>query len=166
MNPSIDPLHFRRMLGYYASGITVVCGLDSGEPLGFTCQSFHSVSLNPPLVSLSIMSTSKTWPRIRATGCFSVNILLEEQRDISDKFAKSGGDRWAGVRWEATGAGNPKILGLIVCLDCVHHAEYEAGDHIIAIGNVLDTCGPDQFFNRRTPLLFYQGPYHRIVEDT
>ncbi|WP_456781712.1 flavin reductase family protein [Bradyrhizobium sp. USDA 3315] len=164
MNASIDPFHFRRMLGYYASGLTVVCGLDSGEPLGFTCQSFHSVSLNPPLVSLSIMSTSKTWPRIRATGCFSVNILSEAQRDISDKFAKSSGDRWAGVRWEATGADNPKILGAIVCLDCVHHAEYEAGDHVVAIGKVLDICGPDQL-DQRTPLLFYQGRYHRIGED-
>lgn len=163
MNASIDPFYFRRMLGYYASGITVVCGLDSGEPLGFTCQSFHSVSLNQPLVSLSIRSISRTWPRIRATGCFNVNILSEAQRDM-DKFAKSSGDRWAGVRWEATGAGNPKIWGAIACLDCVHHAEHEAGDHVIAIGNVRDICCPDQF-DPRAPLLFYQGRYHRIVED-
>ncbi|WP_354101816.1 flavin reductase family protein [Bradyrhizobium sp. RT5a] len=164
MNASIDPSHFRRMLGYYPSGITVVCGVDAGEPLGFTCQSFHSVSLNPPLVSLSIMASSNTWPRIRAMRCFSVNILSEAQRDISDRFAKSSADRWGGVRWEATGAGNPKIVGAIVCLDCVHHVEYEAGDHVIAIGNVLDICGPDQL-DQRTPLLFYQGRYHRIVED-
>ncbi|WP_439366133.1 flavin reductase family protein [Bradyrhizobium sp. DASA03005] len=165
MTASIDAFQFRRMLGYYPSGITVVCGSDSGQPLGFTCQSFHSVSLNPPLVSLSIMSTSKSWPRIRASGRFSVNILSEAQRDISDKFAEPSGDRWAGVRWEASGAGNPIILGAIVCLDCVHHAEYEAGDHVIAIGNVLNIFGPDPF-DQRMPLLFYQGRYHRIVEDT
>jgi flavin reductase (DIM6/NTAB) family NADH-FMN oxidoreductase RutF len=83
----LDASLFRSTLSCYASGITIVTGLDDQGPIGFTCQSFYSVSVDPPLVSFSVMKTSTTYPRIRDTGTFTVNVLAREQEAISNQFA-------------------------------------------------------------------------------
>jgi flavin reductase (DIM6/NTAB) family NADH-FMN oxidoreductase RutF len=80
---AIEAARFRAALGHYASGITVITSHLDGEPLGFTCQSFHSVSTQPPLVSFSVMSSSASYPKIRQAGRFAVNILSAEQITIS-----------------------------------------------------------------------------------
>jgi flavin reductase (DIM6/NTAB) family NADH-FMN oxidoreductase RutF len=84
---AIDNRLFRDALAHYASGITVIGVLVDGEPVGFTCQSFYSVSMAPPLVSFSVKLTSKSWPPIRDTGSFSVNILSHQQRTIAENSA-------------------------------------------------------------------------------
>jgi 3-hydroxy-9,10-secoandrosta-1,3,5(10)-triene-9,17-dione monooxygenase reductase component len=90
---TFDELQFREAVGHYASGITIITGHDSEGPIGFTCQSFYSVSVDPPLVSFSVMKTSTTYPRIRDTGTFAVNILAADQGTISNQFARRGTDK-------------------------------------------------------------------------
>lgn len=158
---SIEPLSFREALGHYASGITVISSHVDGEPIGFTCQSFYSVSMSPPLVSFSVMSSSASYPRIRRAGRFAVNILSGEQVDISNQFARRGTDKWLGVDWQESPLGNPIIAGSLHWLDCEIHAEHAAGDHVIVIGEVkamnLQQAAAGQ------PLLYFKGQYRNLA---
>ena len=99
---AIEPLRFRKALGHYASGITVITSHIDDEPIGFTCQSFYSVSMSPPLVSFSVMSSSASYPKIRQAGRFAVNILSGDQVRISNQFARRGEDKWHGIEWQAS----------------------------------------------------------------
>lgn len=163
-NMAIEPLSFREALGHYASGITVITSHVDGEPIGFTCQSFYSVSVNPPLVSFSVMSSSASYPRIRQAGRFAVNILSGEQVTISNQFARRGTDKWHGVEWQASPLGNPLLGGSLHWLDCEIHAEYAAGDHLIVIGEVkalnLQETAATQ------PLLYFKGQYCNLATHT
>ncbi|MHC6226188.1 flavin reductase family protein [Pseudomonas sp. X10] len=158
---AIEPLSFREALGHYASGITVITSLIDGEPIGFTCQSFYSVSMSPPLVSFSVMANSASYPGIRQAGRFTVNILSGEQVGISNQFARKGTDKWHGVEWQASPLGNPVIAGSLYWLDCEIHAEHAAGDHLIVIGEVkalnLQEAAATQ------PLLYFKGQYCNLT---
>ena len=148
----------RDVLGHFATGVVVVTsrGAD-GAPLGFTCQSFASLSLDPPLVSFAPARTSSTWPRIREAGTFCVNVLAAEHRDLSIGFARSGAgiDKFAGVDWWPAPSGAPVLEGVSAWIDCTLWAEHDGGDHTIAVGRVHD-LGADP---ARLPLLFYRGGY-------
>lgn len=157
---AIEPRAFRDTLGHYASGITIVAGFDGDEPIGFTCQSFYSVSTEPPLVSFSVMKTSTTYPRIRATGNFSVNVLAHTQHGVSNQFARKGTDKWAGIDWMLTTKQNPVITGTLMWLDCELYAEYEAGDHYIVIGRV-DEMSPAHGHDAE-PLIYFKGQYRHL----
>lgn len=157
----IDERAFRAALGRYASGITIVAGLDNGVPAGFTCQAFQSVSADPPLVSVGVMKTSTSYPRIRKTGRFSVNVLSVHQQSLANQFARSETDKWAGVEWTSTANGNPVIAGTVMWLDCEIQTEYEVGDHFVVIGAVRE-LSPREWPDRE-PLLFYRGEYHRAI---
>ncbi|WP_447590892.1 flavin reductase family protein [Aquipseudomonas campi] len=158
---AIEPLSFREALGHYASGITVITSHVDDEPIGFTCQSFYSVSMNPPLVSFSVMSSSASYPKIRQAGRFAVNILSGEQVKISNQFARRGTDKWHGVEWQESPLGNPLIAGSLHWLDCEIHAEHAAGDHMIVIGEVkalnLQEAAATQ------PLLYFKGQYCNLA---
>ena len=158
---AIEPLSFREALGHYASGITVITSHVDDEPIGFTCQSFYSVSMSPPLVSFSVMASSASYPRIRQAGRFAVNILSGEQVEISNQFARKGTDKWHGVDWQPSPLGNPIIAGSLHWLDCDIHAEHAAGDHLIVIGEVkalnLQEAEATQ------PLLYFKGQYCNIA---
>lgn len=158
---AIEPWRFREALGHYAAGITVITSLIDGEPLGFTCQSFYSVSMSPPLVSFSVMASSASYPGMRQAGRFAVNILSGEQVGISNQFARKGTDKWHGVQWQASPLGNPVIAGSLHWLDCQIHAEHAAGDHLIVIGEVkalkLHEASATQ------PLLYFKGNYCNLA---
>ena len=160
-NTTIEPLSFREALGHYASGITVITSHLDGEPIGFTCQSFYSVSTSPPLVSFSVMASSASYPKIRQAGRFVVNILSGEQAGISNQFARKGTDKWHAVEWQQSPLGNPIIAGSLHWLDCEIHAEHAAGDHLIVIGEVkalsLQATAVTQ------PLLYFKGQYCNIA---
>ncbi|AOJ33688.1 flavin reductase family protein [Burkholderia metallica] len=160
-SPVIEPLRFREALGHYASGITVIASRVDGEPVGFTCQSFHSVSMSPPLVSFSVMSGSASYPKIRRAGRFVVNILSDEQVGISNQFARRGTDKWRGVEWQESPLGNPIIVGSLHWLDCEIHAEHVAGDHLIVIGEVKAL--KLQEATATQPLLYFKGQYCNIA---
>ena len=158
---AIEPLSFREALGHYASGITVIASHIDGEPIGFTCQSFYSVSTSPPLVSFSVMSSSASYPKIRQAGRFVVNILSDEQVGISNQFSRRGTDKWRDVEWQESPLGNPIIAGSLHWLDCEIYAEHAAGDHLIVIGEVKALSLPDAAATQ--PLLYFKGQYRNIA---
>jgi flavin reductase (DIM6/NTAB) family NADH-FMN oxidoreductase RutF len=155
--PAVDPAVMREVLGHFATGVVVVTARAGDSLLGFTCQSFASLSLDPPLVSFAPARTSSTWPRIRDTGAFCVNVLAADHRELSIGFARSGTavDKFAGVDWYPAPSGAPVLDGVSAWVDCTLWAEHDGGDHTIVVGRVLD-LGADP---ARLPLLFYRGGY-------
>lgn len=151
----VDPRTMRDVLGHFASGVTVVTAQGEEGPIGFTCQSFSSLSLDPPLVVIAPARTSRTWPRLRALGRFCVNVLAEDQTDLSVTFARSGADKFAGVPWRPSRTGQPVLEGVVAWIDCELWAEYDGGDHTLVAARVLD-LGADP---GRRPLLFHRGAY-------
>ncbi|MBF4162098.1 flavin reductase family protein [Nocardioides sp. CBS4Y-1] len=148
---------FRDTLSQFASGITVITTLSGGEPVGMTCQSFSSVSLEPPLVMFIPAKTSRAWPLIQRAGAFCANILASGQADLSNQMASKGADKFAGVDWEpAQVTGSPVLKGTLAHLDCRIHAAYEAGDHFVVIGRVEHLAVGD---DAADPLLFFRGTY-------
>ncbi|MCZ2402310.1 flavin reductase family protein [Paenarthrobacter sp. Z7-10] len=145
----------REVLGRFASGIAVVTAIGRSGPIGFTCQSFASLSLNPPLVSFSPSRSSSTWPRIREAESFCINVLSHEHESISNAFARSGSDKFANVGWTPAPSGAPILDGVIAWADCTLWAEYDGGDHTIVSARVHSLAeGGDS-----PPLLFYRGGY-------
>jgi flavin reductase (DIM6/NTAB) family NADH-FMN oxidoreductase RutF len=151
----IDPQEFRATMGQFCTGVVVVTGCLDGQPLGFAAQSFVSLSLDPPLVAVCPAKTSTSWPGIRDSGSFAINILAADQRPVCDAFARSGGDKFAELEWRAGETGSPILEGILGWADCRIESEHEAGDHTIAVGRVvgLERC------SEAGPLLFYRGGY-------
>ncbi|MEB6589132.1 MULTISPECIES: flavin reductase family protein [Pseudomonas] len=160
---AIEPSSFREALGHYASGITVITSHTDDEPIGFTCQSFYSVSMSPPLVSFSVMSSSASYPKIRQAGRFAVNILSGAQVSISNQFARRGTDKWHEVEWQQSPLGNPIIAGSLHWLDCEIHAEHVAGDHLIVIGEVKALNLQEATASQ--PLLYFKGQYCNLADE-
>lgn len=159
---SVDPTDaagFREVLGHFGSGVVVVSATVDGEPLGLTCQSFASVSLEPPLVSFCVSRTSHRYPRIRDTGRFCVNVLADDQAELSRAFAVDDPRRWAGVVWERPAdADSPVLAGAHAWIDCRLEAELAAGDHTIVLGRVTALAADSS----RHPLLYYRGEYRLL----
>ena len=152
--PGIDSARFRTVVGHFASGVTIVTGADGDSPAGFTCQSFFSLSLDPPLVAVAPSRTSTSWPAIDRSGAFCVNVLAEEQETLCRSFANSGGDKFKGVGWTEAATGSPVINDVLAWVDCRIVERHDAGDHILVIGRVVDM----EARNGR-PLLFYRGGF-------
>ncbi|SED51227.1 NADH-FMN oxidoreductase RutF, flavin reductase (DIM6/NTAB) family [Streptomyces sp. 2231.1] len=158
----VEPGEFRRVLGAFASGVTVItapAGDGSGGPAGFACQSFSSLSLKPPLVCFMVGRSSTTWPRIARAGVFCVNVLGAGQEELCRGFAVSGADKFAGVAYgTAPVSGAPRLAGVAAWIDCTVHAVHTGGDHLIVVGRVdaLGTEGPGE------PLLFHRGRFVRL----
>lgn len=147
---------FRDVLGRFASGVTVVTGTSGDEPVGLTCQSFSSVSLDPPLVLFVPARSSRAWPLIQRSGKFCVNFLAADQAAVSNTMASRGIDKFADVSWRPSQAtGSPVIDGTLGHVDCTIHAVHEGGDHFVVIGRVLDL----EVSEAEEPLLFFQGQY-------
>jgi 3-hydroxy-9,10-secoandrosta-1,3,5(10)-triene-9,17-dione monooxygenase reductase component len=159
ISPAVDPATFRAVLGRFCSGITVITALGADGPLGLTCQSFSSLSLDPPLVLFSPARTSRTWPRIREVGRLCVNVLAEGHCELSAAMARSGTDKFAGVRWDTSAHGAPRLGGAVAWLDCVVEAEYDGGDHTIVVAAVHGLSADPS----ARPLLYYQGRYAALA---
>ena len=152
----IDAREYRNAMGNFCTGIVVVTGLSEGEPVGFAAQSFVSLSLDPPLIAICPGKGSSTWPKLRESGSFCINMLAADQKPVCDTMAQSGIDKFAEVEWTAAGSGAPIIAGVMGFVDCALHSEPDAGDHTIAIGAVssFEILRPDA-----DPLLFFRGGY-------
>jgi 3-hydroxy-9,10-secoandrosta-1,3,5(10)-triene-9,17-dione monooxygenase reductase component len=153
--PVVHPQMMRSVLGHFVSGVTVVTATAAEGPVGFTCQSFSSLSLDPPLVAFAPSRSSRTWPQLRDARRFCVNVLAEQQSELSTQFARSGTDKFAGVPWTPSPHGSPVLDGVVAWIDSELWAEYDGGDHTIVVARVLD-LGAD---GSRTPLLFHRGAY-------
>ncbi len=154
----LDQARFREVLGHFATGITIVTAIDAGEPVGFSCQSFAALSLDPPMVILAPAKSSTSWPRIARAGAFCVNILEEHQEAECRAFALSGGDKFSGVDWTPGVTGAPLIDGSLAIVECRLGAIYEGGDHELVTGHVV-TLGVGE----GSPLLFYRSGFGRFV---
>jgi 3-hydroxy-9,10-secoandrosta-1,3,5(10)-triene-9,17-dione monooxygenase reductase component len=144
---------FRDVLGRFATGVTAI---SRGEPVGMTCQSFMSVSLDPPLVLFSPAKTSRAWPAIQRSGKFCVNFLAADQEPVSNTMASRGIDKFADLGWSPTSeTGSPLLDGALGYVDCTIHAVHETGDHYVVIGRVQDLDATRD----GEPLLFYRGEY-------
>ncbi len=148
---------FRDVLGRYCSGVTVVTSMAGGEPVGMTCQSFSSVSLDPPLVMFIPAKTSRAWPAIQRSGHFCVIFLGADQAELSNVMASKGADKFSGLEWTVSKTGSPLLDGVIGYVDCTIHDVHEAGDHFVVIGRVqdMDLKGP----GHAQPLLYFEGQY-------
>lgn len=145
---------YRDVLGRFCTGVTVVTSLGCGDlPVGFTCQTFSSLSLQPPLVQLSVQHSSTTWPSIRAHGRFAVNILATDHADVALRFARSGTDKFAGMPWRVSPTGLPIFDGVLAWIECSLAEEVTAGDHTIVIASV-DALADERDSD---PLLFFRG---------
>ena len=158
MTTGLDQARFREVLGHFATGVTIVTALEEGQPVGFSCQSFAALSLDPPMVVLAPARSSTSWPRIRAAGSFCVNILGEHQEAVCRAFAISGGDKFSGVGWRPGITGAPVIDGSLAVVECELGDIFEGGDHEIVTGRVVALDVGDG-----GPLLFYRGGFGRFV---
>lgn len=132
-----DPRALRDAFGCFMTGVTVVTTLDAqGRPVGFTANSFSSVSLDPPLLLVSIANSSANRATFTAAEGFAVNILAEGQRDVSATFARPVADRFADIYWKRGPVGGPVIAGVSAWFDCRLEQTVEAGDHTILIGRI------------------------------
>ncbi|QNP75915.1 flavin reductase family protein [Streptomyces roseirectus] len=156
----VDQAVFRRVLGNFASGVTVVTApalTEGAPPAGFACQSFSSLSLDPPLVVFMVARTSTTWPRIARAGVFCVNVLAADQSALCRAFARPGPDKFTGVpHTPAPTTGSPRLAGTLAWIDCTIHAVHTGGDHLIVVGRVESLDTPDE---NRAPLLFHRGQF-------
>lgn len=153
--PTFDSRAYRDTMGQFCTGVVIVAGVESDELVGFAAQSFVSLSLQPPLVAFCPAKSSVSWPRIRSSGRFCVNVLADDQQDVSDAFAQPG--LTARTRWAtAPVTGAPVLTGVIAYVECVLMAEHQAGDHTIVVSEAVGfkTVRPDA-----RPLLYFRGGY-------
>jgi flavin reductase (DIM6/NTAB) family NADH-FMN oxidoreductase RutF len=158
-NSAIDPRDFRNALGTYATGVTIITALaPDGRPYGLTCNSFASVSLNPPLVLWSLGMFSNGLSIFQNASHFTINVLGASQQDLSNRFAKSSEDKFAGVEWTPGLGKTPVLANCVANFQCRAANRYYGGDHIIFLGAVEAYA-----YNRQEPLLFARGGYGRFV---
>jgi flavin reductase (DIM6/NTAB) family NADH-FMN oxidoreductase RutF len=164
----LHPQDIRKVLGMFATGVTIMTTrTPGGECLGSTVSSFNSVSLDPPLILFSLARTAQTFASWEAAEGFAVNILSEDQVETSNRFARSMTDKWSGTTFfDGPATGHPLLSGALVTLECKRFANYDGGDHLIIVGQVVAVQNDAE---GRRPLLFYGSRYrsldteHKIV---
>jgi len=147
-----NPHEFRNALGQFATGVTIVTTIDGeAKPVGVTASSFNSVSLDPPLVLWSLAKTAHSMPAYQNSGGFNVHVLASHQSDLSNQFARPSDDKFAGITWSPCEQGFPLLPEYAALFRCKTHFQYEGGDHIIFVGEVIDYQTHD------FPVLVFQG---------
>jgi len=152
-----DPATYRTVLGHFATGVALITAIDDGEPVGMACNSFTSVSLEPPLVLFCAAKSSSTWPRIERSGKWAANFLAEDGEEVCRLFAQKGADRFAHVAYTIGRTGSPVLDHALAFVDCETTAQHDAGDHVIVVGQVVELG----YASAGKPLLFYRGGYGR-----
>ncbi len=157
-----NPHQFRIALGQFATGVTIVTTIDGGaNPVGVTASSFNSVSLDPPLVLWSLAKTSQSMPAYQNSGGFNVHVLASHQSDLSNQFARPSDNKFKGVEWGSCDQGFPLLPEYAALFRCKTHFQYEGGDHIIFVGEVIDYQTHDL-----PVLVFHGGRYADAKQKT
>ncbi len=151
---AFDETNFRQTMGSFATGVVVVTGLLEDQPQGFAAQSFVSLSLDPPLVAFSPAKSSSSWPKIRQSGHFGINMLSQDQQAICSDMAQSGVDKFANVQWQSGVTGAPMLEDVLAFVECTIDAEHDAGDHTIVVGRVVDFQRVNE---EAAPLLYFKS---------
>lgn len=151
-----EPADFRKAMGSFAAGVTVVTACHDGRLVGTTVSAFSSVSMDPPLVMICLKRDSRTLAALNQARTFCVNILAHEQGDLAYRFAKSGADdRFALTAVEAGVRGAPLLAGCVTAIECELHAAHDGGDHEILVGRVLRVVTDET----KTPLVYVRGGF-------
>lgn len=153
---AIDPMHYRRTLGSYPTGVVIVTADATDGPVGLAIGSFTSVSLDPPLVGFLPDKGSTSWPKIESTGVFCVNLLAADQLPVCEAFASRGGDKYTSVTWRTAVTGAPVLDGVLAWIDCRIERVDEAGDHFFVLGRAEEMAVERDDVG---PLLFFRGGY-------
>jgi 3-hydroxy-9,10-secoandrosta-1,3,5(10)-triene-9,17-dione monooxygenase reductase component len=151
----IDAERFRYALGHLPTGVTVVTAHHPDGPAAMSANSVTSVSLDPPLILFCPAKSSTTWPKIRESRQFCVNVFAAHHEEFSRRFSQRGVDRFAGVSWHDRASG-PALDDAIAWINCTIDAEHEAGDHFIVVGAVESLEVSE---GEASPLVFYRGRY-------
>jgi len=153
--PAFDQRQFRDALAQFATGVTIVCTrAPNGRYVGFTANSFNSVSLDPPLILWTIAGRSASFAAFESAERYAVNILSSEQADLARRFSRPHADRFAGVAHRLGWSDAPLIDGCVAWLECRHHARHPAGDHVVFVGEVVTVERA-----RGHALIFHQGRF-------
>jgi flavin reductase (DIM6/NTAB) family NADH-FMN oxidoreductase RutF len=160
-NSNFSTTDLRNALGSFATGVTIITTLGSnGQKVGMTANSFNSVSLDPALVLWSIGRDTNCFEDFIAADAFAIHILADNQMDISNRFAKTGADRFAGLETSEGRSGVPLLTHYSSCFQCNIEHQYDGGDHVILVGRVLE------FTDRGLkPLVFHRGGYRELHAD-
>lgn len=152
--PALDVARFREVVGHFATGVVVITGVENAQPVGFTCQTFGSLSIDPILVSFAARTASTSWPRLRPAGVVAINVLSSHQEALARVFATSGNDKFDGVAWTSGAQGAPLLGGALASLEgrIVDVTSY--GDHDIAVVAVDHVASHDGH-----PLIYYRGGF-------
>lgn len=156
---TFDYASYSQVLGHFPTGVTVIAAAGDGAPAGMAVGSFTSVSIDPALVAFFAQRTSTSWPKIEAAGVFCVNILAEDQEDLSRRFASKEVDKFTGVGWAAANSGSPRLDGVLAWIDCDIHSVIDAGDHVCVMGRIREMA----VAREGRPLVFFRGGYGRFV---
>jgi 3-hydroxy-9,10-secoandrosta-1,3,5(10)-triene-9,17-dione monooxygenase reductase component len=156
----MDPAEFRRILGHWTSGVTVVATVSpAGEPRGLTASAVASLSLVPPLVLACVDREADSYPVILDSGFFSVNVLPQTGERIARRFAgDEAADKFQGIAWAPRVTGAPVLDDALAWVDCRLRDVYDGGDHSIFVGEVV---GGDA--REDEPLVYYRGGFHRLM---
>jgi len=161
---TIDSLLFRRVLGHFATGVTILTTrAPDGSIHGMTANAITSVSLDPPLVLACVDRRGRTHGYIAESRIFALSMLGEDQHPLSERFARrspADGELWAEVPYRTAVTGAPILAEAIAYVDCRLFATYPGGDHSIFVGEVLDLG----VLTGRPPLIFFRGRYERLAE--
>ncbi len=162
MNSPLDPKALRHVFGQFCTGVTVVCATDAqGRRYGITVNSFSSLSLDPPLAMFALVRDSETLKIIEAAGAFSINILADSQRDVSNCLARKGGpEKMDGVVTHPGVTGAPIVEGSIGHMDCTLHRSYDGGDHVILVGEIRQAAVGEPL----PPLLYFRSGYRTVAD--
>jgi 3-hydroxy-9,10-secoandrosta-1,3,5(10)-triene-9,17-dione monooxygenase reductase component len=157
---TIEPKALRNALGAFATGVTIVTTRSvEGGDIGLTANSFSSVSLNPPMVLWSLARTASSIEAFRQSGHFAVHILAADQDDLSGRFAAKGIDKFAGLQIERGPGDAPLLGGCTARFECRTAFQYEGGDHVIFVGEVINLT-----HSERPPLIFHGGRYGMVIK--
>lgn len=162
---SMNPAEFRKAMGCFATGVTIITLDLEGEVHGMTANAFSSVSLDPLLVLVCVDNRASTHTHMHAKKRFGINVLCQDQRAISEYYASPArtherAEAEAGARFDRTAHGTPRLQGALAYLECRLHSAETAGDHTIFIAEVEDVVVQDG-----DPLVFYRGRYRKVGEE-
>jgi flavin reductase (DIM6/NTAB) family NADH-FMN oxidoreductase RutF len=155
MEAAFDPRAFRQALGQFPTGVCVVTCVADGERLGMTMSSFNSLSLDPPLVLFSIDRRAASLPLWEKADGYAVHVLAENQKDVSNRFARPHSNKWQGAQFSRGATEAPVLPGVAAVFDCVPWARHDGGDHRLFIAEVTSFRSNAD----RAPLVFNKGRY-------
>ncbi|HEV3046477.1 MAG TPA: flavin reductase family protein [Solirubrobacteraceae bacterium] len=160
---SVERHAMRSVMGHFATGVSVVSTGDAhGRPVATTVNALSSLSLDPPLLLVCLARDSETLAALAARGRFAVNVLGQDQREHSTRFAAKGAEARAHeVDFALDERGVPFLPGALATLACRLHATHDGGDHTIVVGEVLALGAAE---DAHAPLLFFKGSYSRMAE--